>query len=70
MTQFCGALKIIRKSQLNSSKMLNQFIREIKIHSHVKHPNIINLYSSFCDDGNVYLLQEFGNGGQLYKKLK
>lgn len=69
-THFLGALKIIRKSQLNSEKMINQFVREIKIHSHVKHPNIINLYGSFFDDGNVYLLQEYGNGGQLYKKMK
>lgn len=52
-----AALKIIRKSQLSSMKMINQFVREIKIHSYVRHPNIVNLYSAFYDDGNVYLLQ-------------
>ena len=52
-----AALKIIRKSQINSVKMVNQFVREIKIHSNMKHPNIVNLYSAFNDDGNVYLLQ-------------
>ena len=36
----------------------------------MKHPNIVNLYSAFNDDGNVYLLQQYCNGGQLYKRLK
>lgn len=69
-TEFMAALKIIRKSQINSAKMVNQFVREIKIHSNVKHPNIASLYTAFSDDGNVYLLQEYCNGGQLYKRLK
>ena len=69
-TSFIAALKIIKKEQINSSKMLNQFVREVKIHSHLKHPNIVSLYSTFSDDRNVYLLEEYGNGGQLYKRLK
>jgi serine/threonine protein kinase len=37
---------------------------------YLDHPNIIKLYGFFHDKTNIYLLQELGSSGQLYKVIK
>lgn len=41
------------------------FIREIKIHKSLSHPNIIKYYHSLEDKKNIYLFMEFAAGGNL-----
>ena len=64
------ALKKIFKSTLNEYKMVDQFIKELKIHYRLNHPNIVKLYTHFDDDYHIFLLMEYAEGGQLMNHLK
>ncbi len=47
-----------------------QVEREIRIHSQLDHPNIVQLYAAFEDSKHVYLVQEYAAGGDLYQELR
>lgn len=65
------ALKEIPQSQIsNDPKTLMQLIREIKIHTFLDHPHIVQLYSVFVEDNNLYFLMELCADGDLYQNLK
>jgi serine/threonine protein kinase len=70
-----AAMKIINKLDLLSGsreeneKSINQLLREIKIQSFMRHPNLIQLYDFFSDEINVYLLLELACDGHLYEFL-
>lgn len=51
-------------------KFIGQLIREIKIQSYLDHPNIVQLYSFFADEDNLYLMLELCCGGNVYNSLK
>lgn len=55
------ALKCYIKQKLHPINHI-QVQREIKIHSSLAHPNIINLYGSFEDDKYYFLVQEYAEG--------
>ncbi|KAF6040931.1 PLK4 [Bugula neritina] len=60
------AVKIIDKSRMKSSGMLERVKKEVEIHSRLKHPSILELHS-FCEDANhVYLILELCSRGELY----
>ena len=40
--------------------------REIKMHSLLKHENIIRLFNNFEDENKIYLLQEFASHDNLF----
>lgn len=65
-----ASLKCIKKEHVHRENMLGQLIREVKIGSFCRHPNIITLYGIFDDSESFYLLSELGCDGQLYNKLK
>lgn len=44
--------------------------REIKLHKQLIHPNIIRLFDYFKVKGNIYLLMEWAQKGNLYNLLK
>lgn len=44
--------------------------REIRIHIQLDHEYIIRLYAAFEDEKNVYMVQEFAGGGDLFEDLK
>ncbi|EFA82207.1 putative protein serine/threonine kinase [Heterostelium album PN500] len=69
-SKFIVALKVLFKSQLQSSKIEHQLRREIEIQSHLRHPNILRLYGYFYDDKRVYLIIEFAKGGECFKELQ
>ena len=48
--------------------MVEQFIKELKIHYFLNNANIIKLYGFFEDDYHVFLLMEYAEGGTLYQK--
>ena len=48
-TGFIFALKKVFKSTLMEYKMIDQFIKELKIHYLLNHPNIVKLYTHFED---------------------
>lgn len=47
-----------------------QVEREIRIHISLQHENIIRLHVAFEDEKNVYMVQEFATGGDLFEDLK
>lgn len=46
-----------------------QVYREIRVHSGLQHQNIIQLYCSFQEGNDVVLVQEYAEGGDLYRLL-
>ena len=69
-TGFVCALKVLHKSELQQGKVEKQVRREIEIHSHLRHPNILRFYGHFHDSKRVFLIIEFAGKGELYKHLR
>ncbi len=59
-TNLLVAIKKIQKALLNKEDAI-YLSRELKIQSFAKHPNIVQLYSFFYDDKNIYLVLEICN---------
>ena len=62
-------MKDVEKKNILENGLLNQFIRELKIHSFLDHPNIIKLFGFFQDKTHFYVIMECGCDGQLYEKM-
>ncbi|GLC46038.1 hypothetical protein PLESTB_001025300 [Pleodorina starrii] len=58
------AVKVYRLAQLPELQRLHLF-REIKLHSLLHHHNIIDFYAAFMEGDNVFIIQEFADGGDL-----
>jgi len=61
-------LKKVNLRNLNVAQQKEAF-KEAKILKKVKHPNIIRYYQSFRDEGNLYIIMEYAEGGDLQKVL-
>jgi calcium-dependent protein kinase len=57
------AIKKISKVNIKNPQ---RFFNEVIALKTLDHPNVIKLYESFEDDTDVYLVQEFCNGGELF----
>ena len=64
------ALKVCYKKILEQEQVTQQLRREVEIHSRLRHPNIIRLYSYFHDETRVYLVLEYAPGGTLFSALE
>lgn len=60
----------IDKVKMRNSGMVERVVQEINIHSRLKHPAILELYTSFEDANYVYLVLEIAHNGELYRYLK
>lgn len=62
------ALKVYHMENLCE---LNHFqvYREIRVHAALRHQNIIHLYAAFQEGTDVVLVQEYAEGGDLYRLL-
>lgn len=49
---------------------LHQVLREISIHASLQHDNIITLYAAFKEGNTLALVQEFADGGDLYRLMR
>eukprot|EP00347_Sterkiella_histriomuscorum_P002112 403369430 len=60
------------RQQIEQKKLTQRVHTEIELHSKLKKncPNLIELYTHFMDDENIYLLLEYCEGMELYAKLK
>lgn len=68
-TQFLLVLKVLAKKQILNNGLEFQLRREIEIHSHLKHKNIIRMYGMFSDHKRIYMILEFATDGELFKIL-
>ena len=68
-TGFVCAIKRVSRRNIDK-KLVIQLAREVRIQSHLSHPNIVKLYTFFTDDKYVYLVQELCYSGQLFAFLR
>lgn len=61
----------IDKSLMHSNAgMVSRVRQEVAIHSKLKHPSILELYTFFEDAENVYLVLELAHNGELHRYMK
>jgi hypothetical protein len=53
------ALKKVKKEVIKSNKLIDQFILEVKLQSHLLHPFIVKIYGIFDDTEHIYIILEF-----------
>jgi aurora kinase len=66
---FVAALKRTQKKCVKEFKMLEQFAKEIRLHSSLDHPNIVKFYGVFEEGDEIFLVLEYLNGGTLFDYL-
>uniref|UniRef100_A0A336KJJ4 Serine/threonine-protein kinase PLK4 n=1 Tax=Culicoides sonorensis TaxID=179676 RepID=A0A336KJJ4_CULSO len=64
------AIKMIDKEKMHKSGMANRVRQEVTIHSQLKHPSILELYTFFEDVNFVYLVLELAQKGELHRFLR
>lgn len=64
------ALKMLKKSEIIRLKQVEHIKAEKAILSRIAHPFIVNLYTSFQDERNLYMLMEYVIGGELFSQLR
>ncbi|KAF2880903.1 hypothetical protein ILUMI_25279 [Ignelater luminosus] len=64
------AIKMIDKKLMQSAGMVNRVKQEVAIHSRLKHPSVLELYTFFEDVNYVYLVLELCHNGELQQYLK
>ncbi|XP_013195952.1 serine/threonine-protein kinase PLK4 [Amyelois transitella] len=64
------AIKMIDKALMARAGMIGRVRQEVTIHSRLKHPAILELYTFFEDVHYVYLVLELAHNGELAKHFK
>lgn len=64
------AIKMIDKALMRAAGMVNRVKQEVAIHSRLKHPAVLELYTFFEDSNYVYLVLELCHSGELQRYLK
>ncbi|ORM40902.1 Spindle assembly checkpoint kinase [Babesia sp. Xinjiang] len=68
-TGFICVIKCISKALLIGSKQEEIFRREIEVHGHLRHPNIVSIFTWFASESMVYIVLEYCINGDLYSHL-
>lgn len=63
------AIKLIKKASLSRTEKLMLFT-EIENLRTLEHPNILQMYESFEDDVNFYIVTELCEGGELFDEIE
>ncbi|KZT69045.1 cAMP dependent protein kinase [Daedalea quercina L-15889] len=69
-SQNCFALKVLRKSEIVRLRQVEHVNAERYILSRVRHPFIVDLYATFQDSLNIYMLLSYVPGGELFTHLR
>ncbi|CAK9819363.1 Serine/threonine-protein kinase PLK4 [Anthophora plagiata] len=64
------AIKMIDKKLMQAAGMVGRVRQEVAIHSRLKHPAVLELYTFFEDANYVYLVLELCHNGELQRFLK
>jgi serine/threonine protein kinase len=68
-SQYIVALKVMWKEVIRKFNVEKQLKREIEIHAHLRHPNILKLFGYFYDETRVFLILEYAPKGEVYSEL-
>ncbi|KRX00888.1 Protein kinase-like domain [Pseudocohnilembus persalinus] len=63
------ALKVMEKSKIHEMNLVDQTMKELKIHYYLDHPNILQCYGYFPTQTQLIMALEYCYGGNLYEKL-
>ena len=63
-------LSQIDKKRMQNHKLVGRVRQEVAIHSRLKHPAILELYTFFEDENFVYLVLELAHNGELQRYLR
>lgn len=64
------AMKVLRKSDIVRQRQVEHVNAERYILSRVQHPFIVDLYATFRDNLNIYMLLSYVPGGELFTHLR
>ncbi|KAH7107725.1 Pkinase-domain-containing protein [Auriculariales sp. MPI-PUGE-AT-0066] len=64
------ALKVLRKSDLVKLRQVDHVKAEKFLLSRVRHPFVVDLYATFQDNINIYMLLSYVPGGELFSHLR
>lgn len=59
----------IDKKLIQGSGLTNRVRQEVEIHSRLKHPSVLQLYTFFQDENYVYLVLELADNGELHRYM-
>jgi serine/threonine protein kinase len=63
-------LRVLPKEQTQNREDVDRFLREIKVHARLSHPNIVSFYTATEIDGQVVTTSEWFEGTTLEKRLE
>ncbi|XP_015112038.1 serine/threonine-protein kinase Aurora-2 [Diachasma alloeum] len=64
------AIKVLFKTDIKKRNLKQQVLKEIEIHSHLKHPNILRMYGWFQDEKRIYMVMELTPSGDLLARMQ
>jgi serine/threonine protein kinase len=65
------AIKLIEGRLTESGSLVERFIREAKILTKLRHPNLVQLYEfGVLENGSFFMVMELINGESVYKRMK
>uniref|UniRef100_A0A5S6QTA1 Serine/threonine-protein kinase SAK n=1 Tax=Trichuris muris TaxID=70415 RepID=A0A5S6QTA1_TRIMR len=64
------AIKLINKSIVKEENAFKRIWDEVRIHSMLKHPNIVEMLDCFQDENYIYIVLELCSNGDLRRYLK
>ncbi|KAI8376233.1 camp-dependent protein kinase 9 [Radiomyces spectabilis] len=64
------AMKVLKKSEVIRLKQVEHLLSEKQILASVRFPFIVDLFCTFQDDVNLYMLLEYVVGGELFSHLR
>lgn len=70
MNQRFYAIKVLRKTDIVKLKQVEHTKHERAILSSIKYSFIVNLWGTFQDDGNLYMVLDYVPGGELFTFMR
>ncbi|GAA5821534.1 hypothetical protein JCM3770_000858, partial [Rhodotorula araucariae] len=64
------AMKVLEKNTVVRLRQVEHVNSERSTLAHVQHPFVVNLFCTFQDETNLYLLLEYVQGGELFSHLR
>ncbi|HEY7392471.1 MAG TPA: serine/threonine-protein kinase [Bryobacteraceae bacterium] len=70
LTQRLEALKVLSADSSEDRENIERFLREIKVHAKLQHPNIVTFYNAAELEGQLVMTKELVEGITLAERLK